>query len=316
MTDTMNTPTVHDLTAQLTRERTRAVALVRKLENIGVKPSKRLTAAREAQAAHSKLLAEKRRDAATVEHEITEAAATANGDALTDALARRQSLAGAVDALNAPAVLARLVQAEVSAAYGAAHDARESVAAYFNRAAEEFVDVHRKHFNAGPLLAHHVLGTTAAGHWGELVDAAERMSLAAAVLDVVDGVEDEAPAHRYGRNLMHPAAADRSPIVGGPSMLRADGDAVRVGENITAFAGGWEWLGSPEVAPLRPWIDLATADARPGERVGIAYDPEAERADAATFAAMAADHGSVQSSQYNVNTRAGYAAAWWEKRQG
>ena len=84
MTDTMNTPTVHDLTAQLTRERARAVALVRKLENIGVKPSKRLTAAREAQAAHSKLLAEKRRDAATVEHEITEAAATANGDALTD----------------------------------------------------------------------------------------------------------------------------------------------------------------------------------------------------------------------------------------
>lgn len=316
MTDTMNTPTVHDITAQLTRERTRAVALVRKLENIGVKPSKRLTAAREAQAAHSKLLAEKRRDAATVEHEITEAAATANGDALTDALTRRQSLAGAVDALNAPAVLARLVQAEVSAAYGAAHDARESVAAYFNRAAEEFVDVHRKHFNAGPLLAHHVLGTDAAGHWGELVDAAERMSLAAAVLDVVDGVEDEAPAHRYGRNLLHPAAADRSPIVGGPSMLRADGDAVRVGENITAFAGGWEWLGSPEVAPLRPWIDLATADARPGERVGIAYDPDAERADAATFAAMAADHGNVQSTRYDVGTRAGYAAAWWEKRQG
>ncbi|WP_336639966.1 hypothetical protein [Micrococcus luteus] len=316
MTDTMNTPTVHDLTAQLTRERTRAVALVRKLENIGVKPSKRLTAAREAQAAHSKLLAEKRRDAATVEHEITEAAATANGDALTDALARRQSLAGAVDALNAPAVLARLVQAEVSAAYGAAHDARADVAAYFNRAAEEFVDVHRKHFNAGPLLAHHVLGTDAAGHWGELVDAAERMSLAAAVLDVVDGVEDEAPAYRYGRNLLHPAAADRSPIVGGPSMLRADGDAVRVGENITAFAGGWEWLGSPEVAPLRPWIDLATADARPGERVGIAYDPDAERADANAFAAMAADHGSVQSTRYDVGTRAGYAAAWWEKRQG
>ena len=316
MTDTMNTPTVHDLTAQLTRERTRAVALVRKLENIGVKPSKRLTAAREAQAAHSKLLAEKRRDAAAVEHEITEAAATANGDALMDALARRQSLAGAVDALNAPAVLARLVQAEVSAAYGAAHDARESVTAYFNRAADEFVDVHRKHFNAGPLLAHHVLGTTAAGHWGELVDAAERMSLAAAVLDVVDGVEDEAPAYRYGRNLLHPAAADRSPIVGGPSMLRADGDAVRVGENITAFAGGWEWLGSPEVAPLRPWIDLATADARPGERVGIAYDPDAERADANAFAAMAADHGSVQSTRYDVSTRAGYAAAWWEKRQG
>lgn len=316
MTDTMNTPTVHDLTAQLTRERTRAVALVRKLENIGVKPSKRLTAAREAQAAHSRLLAEKRRDAATVEHEITEAAATANGDALTDALARRQSLAGAVDALNAPAVLARLVQAEVSAAYGAAHDARESVAAYFNRAAEEFIDVHREHFSAGPLLAHHVLGTTAAGHWGELVDAAERMSLAAAVLDVVDGVEDEAPAHRYGRNLLHPAAADRSPIVGGPSMLRADGDAVRVGENITAFAGGWEWLGSPEVAPLRPWIDLATADARPGERVAIAYDPAAERADAATFAAMAADHGNVQSTRYDVSTRAGYAAAWWQKRQG
>ncbi|MCR4489253.1 hypothetical protein NUV33_09205 [Micrococcus luteus] len=316
MTDTMNTPTVHDLTAQLTRERTRAVALVRKLENIGVKPSKRLTAAREAQAAHSRLLAEKRRDAATVEHEITEAAATANGDALTDALARRQNLAGAVDALNAPAVLARLVQAEVSAAYGAAHDARESVAAYFNRAAEEFVDVHRKHFNAGPLLAHHVLGTTAADHWGELVDAAERMSLAAAVLDVVDGVEDEAPAYRYGRNLLHPTAADHSPIVGGPSMLRADGDLVRVGENITAFAGGWEWLGSPEVAPLRPWIDLATADARPGERVGIAYDPDAERADAATFAAMAADHGNVQSTRYDVGTRAGYAAAWWEKRQG
>ena len=316
MTDTMNTPTVHDLTAQLTRERARAVALVRKLESIGVKPSKRLAAAREAQAAHSKLLAEKRRDAATVEHEITEAAATANGDALTDALARRQSLAGAVDALNAPAVLARLVQAEVSAAYGAAHDARESVAAYFNRAAEEFVDVHRKHFNAGPLLAHHVLGTTAAGHWGELVDAAERMSLAAAVLDVVDGVEDEAPAYRYGRNLLHPAAADRSPIVGGPSILRADGDVVRVGENITAFAGGWEWLGSPEVAPLRPWIDLATADARPGERVGIAYDPDAERADANTFAAMAADHGSVQSTRYDVSTRAGYAVAWWEKRQG
>lgn len=316
MTDTMNTPTVHDLTAQLTRGRTRAVALVRKLENIGVKPSKRLTAAREAQAAHSKLLAEKRRDAATVEHEITEAAATANGDALTDALTRRQNLAGAVDALNSPAVMARLVQAEVSAAYAAAHDARESVAAYFNRAAEEFVDVHRKHFNAGPLLAHHVLGTDAAGHWGELVDAAERMTLAAAVLDVVDGVEDEAPAYRYGRNLLHPAAADRSPIVGGPSMLRADGDAVRVGENITAFAGGWEWLGSPEVAPLRPWIDLATADARPGESVGIAYDPEAERADADTFTAMAADHGNVQSTRYDVSTRAGYAAAWWEKRQG
>lgn len=316
MTDTMTTPTVHDLAAQLTRERARAVALVNKLENIGVKPSKRLTAAREAQAAHSKLLAEKRRDAATVEHEITEAAATANGDALTDALARRQNLAGAVDALNAPAVLARLVQAEVSAAYGAAHDARESVAAYFNRAAEEFVDVHRKHFGGGPLLAHHVLGTTAADHWGELVDAAERMSLAAAVLDVVDGVEDEAPASRYGRNLLHPAAADHSPIVGGPSMLRADGDAVRVGENITAFAGGWEWLGSPEVAPLRPWIDLATADARPGERVAIAYDPDAERADAATFAAMAADHGNVQSTRYDVSTRAGYAAAWWQKRQG
>lgn len=315
MTDTMSTPTVHDLTAQLTRERTRAVALVRKLESIGVKPSKRLTAAREAQAAHSRLLAEKRRDAATVEHEITEAAATANGDALTDALARRQNLAGAVDALNAPAVLARLVQAEVSAAYGAAHDARESVAAYFNRAAEEFVDVHRKHFQAGPLLAHHVLGTTAAGHWGELVDAAERMSLAAAVLDVVDGVEDEAPAYRYGRNLLHPAAADHSPIVGGPSMLRADGDAVRVGENITAFAGGWEWLGSPEVAPLRPWIDLATADARPGERVGIAYAPAAERADANAFAAMAADHGSVQSTRYDVSTRAGYAAAWWTARE-
>lgn len=315
MTDTMNTPTVHDLAAQLTRERARAVALVNKLENIGVRPSKRLTAARAAQAAHSRLLAENRRDAATVEHEITEAAATANGDALTDALTRRQNLAGAVDALNAPAVLARLVQAEVSAAYGAAHDARESVAAYFNRAAEEFVDVHRKHFNAGPLLAHHVLGTTAADHWGELVDAAERMSLAAAVLDVVDGVEDEAPAYRYGRNLLHPAAADRSPIVGGPSMLRADGDLVRVGENITAFAGGWEWLGSPEVAPLRPWIDLATADARPGERVGIAYDPDAERADANAFAAMAADHGSVQSSQYDVSTRAGYAAAWWTARE-
>ena len=99
-------------------------------------------------------------------------------------------------------------------------------------------------------------------------------------------------------------------------MLRADGDLVRVGENITAFAGGWEWLGSPEVAPLRPWIDLATADARPGERVAIAYDPDAERADAATFAAMAADHGNVQSSQYDVSTRAGYAAAWWQKRQG
>ena len=310
------TPTVHDLAAQLTRERTRAVALVNKLENIGVRPSKRLTAAREAQAAHGRLLAEKRRDAATVEHEITEAAATANGDALTDALTRRQNLAGAVDALNSPAVMARLVQAEVSAAYGAAHDARESVAAYFNRAAEEFVDVHREHFGAGPLLAHHVLGTTAAGHWGELVDAAERMTLAATVLDIVDGVDDEAPAWRYGRNLLHPAAADRSPIVGGPSMLRADGDAVRVGENITAFAGGWEWLGSPEVAPLRPWIDLATADARPGERVGIAYDPDAERADAATFTAMAADHGNVQSTRYDVSTRAGYAAAWWEKRQG
>ncbi|MGQ5585083.1 hypothetical protein ACUJ8O_01130 [Micrococcus sp. EWR3.9.1] len=316
----MNTPTpaptVHDLAAQLTRERTRAVALVRKLENIGVKPSKRLTAAREAQAAHSRLLAETRRDAAAVEHEITEAAATANGDALTDALARRQNLAAAVDALNSPDVIARLVQAEVSAAYGAAHDARESVAAYFNRAAEEFVNVHREHFNAGPLLAHHVLGTAAAGRWGELTDAAERMSLAAAVLDLVDGVEDEAPASRYGRNLLHPAAADHSPIMGGPSMLRADGDLVRVGENITAFAGGWEWLGSPEVAPLRPWIDLATADARPGERVGIAYDPAAERADATIWAAMAADHGNVQSSQYDVNTRAGYAAAWWQKRQG
>ncbi|MFP3473075.1 hypothetical protein R0J90_23745, partial [Micrococcus sp. SIMBA_144] len=77
----------------------------------------------------------------------------------------------------------------------------------------------------------------------------------------------------------------------GPSMLRADGDLVRVGETITALAGGWEWLGSPEVAPLRPWIDLAPADARPGERVGIAYDPEAERADADPFTAMAADHG-------------------------
>ncbi|SJN39098.1 hypothetical protein [Micrococcus luteus] len=309
------TPTVHDLAARLTRERTRAVALVNKLENIGVKPSKRLAAAREAQAAHSRLLADKRRDAATVEHEITEAAATANGDALTDALARRQSLAGAVDALNSPAVVERLVQAEVSAAYGAAHDAREDVAAYFNRAAEEFVDVHRKHFSAGPLLAHHVLGTTAADHWGELVDTAERMTLAATVLDIVDGVEDEAPAWRYGRNLLHPAAADRRRIVGGPSMLRADGDLVRVGENITPFASGWEWLGSPEVAPLRPWIDLATADARPGERVAIAYDPAAERADADAFAAMAADHGNVQSSQYDVGTRAGYAAAWWEARQ-
>ncbi|OOL31606.1 hypothetical protein GQ85_12575 [Rhodococcus rhodochrous] len=226
----MTTPTVHDLAAQFTRERARAVALVNKLENIGVKPSKRLTDARAAQAAHSRLLAEKRRDAATVEHEITEAAA--------------------------------------------------------------------------------------AGHWGALTDAAERMSLAAAVLDTVDGVEDEAPAYRYGRNLLHPAAADRSPIVGGPSMLRADGDLVRVGENITAFAAGWEWLGSPEVAPLRPWIDLATADARPGERVGIAYDPDAERADAATFADMAAAHGSVQSSKHNVGTRAGYATAWWTQRQG
>ncbi|WP_069941321.1 hypothetical protein [Micrococcus luteus] len=316
MTTPMTTPTVHDLAAQLTRERARAVALVSKLESIGVKAPKRLTDARAAQAAHSRLLAEKRRDAATVEHEITEAAATANGDALTDALTRRQNLAGAVDALNAPAVIARLVQAEVSAAHGAAHDARETVAAYFNRAGEEFVDVHRKHFNGGPLLAHHVLGTAAAGHWGALTDAAERMSLAAAVLDTVDGVEDEAPAHRYGRNLLHPAAADRSPVVGGPSMLRADGDLVRVGEAITAFASGWEWLGSPEVAPLRPWIDLATADARPGERVAIAYDPDAERADADAFADMAADHGSVQSTRHNVGTRAGYATAWWEQRQG
>lgn len=236
-----------------------------KLETIGVKPSKRLTDAREAQAAHSKLLAETRRDAATVEHEITEAAATANGDALTDALARRQSLAGAVDALNAPAVLERLVQAEVSAAYGAAHDARETVAAYFNQAADDFVDAHRKHFNAGPLLAHHVLGTAAADHWGALTDAAERMSLAAAVLDTVDGVDDEA---RLAVRAKPPAPRRRRPQPhrGRPSMLRADGDAVRVGENITAFASGWEWLGSPEVAPLRPWIDLATADARPGAR--------------------------------------------------
>lgn len=316
MTDTMNAPTVHDLTAQLTRERGRAVALVSKLESIGVKAPKRLTDARAAQAAHSRLLAEKRRDAAAVEHEITEAAATANGDALTDALTRRHNLTAAVDALNHPDVLARLVQAEVSAAYAAAADARETVAAYFNQAGEEFVDVHRKHFNGGPLLAHHVLGTAAAGHWGALTDAADRMTRAAAVLDLVDGVDDEAPAYRYGRNLLHPAAADRSPVIGGPSMLRANGDLVRVGEAITAFAAGWEWLGSPEVAPLRPWIDLATADARPGEHVGIAYDPEAERADAATFAAMAADHGNVQSTRYDVSTRAGYAAAWWEKRQG
>ena len=48
----------------------------------------------------------------------------------------------------------------------------------------------------------------------------------------------------------------------------------------------------------------------------VAYDPDAERADANTFTAMAADHGSVQSSQYDVSTRAGYAAAWWQKRQG
>lgn len=50
--------------------------------------------------------------------------------------------------------------------------------------------------------------------------------------------------------------------------------------------------------------------------MGIAYDPAAERADADAFADMAADHGNVQSSQYDVSTRAGYAAAWWEKRQG
>ena len=71
-----------------------------------------------------------------------------------------------------------------------------------------------------------------------------------------------------------------------------------------------------DASERRAWIDLATADARPGERVGIAYAPAAERADANAFAAMAADHGNVQSTRYDVSTRAGYAAAWWQKRQG
>ena len=120
-------------------------------------------------------------------------------------------------------------------------------------------------------------------------------------------------AHQRAKRDLFRALYDGPPaILHRLQLERVNGQVARR----SCLCGGWEWLGSPEVAPLRPWIDLATADARPGERVGIAYDPDAERADAATFAAMAAEHGNVQSSQYDVSTRAGYAAAWWQQRQG
>lgn len=314
MTDQTAT-TVHSLTSQTSRELAAARGLLADLEAVGVKPSKRLTTARTAAEDVNRLRAELRREVGTTEAAITDAAAAADRAELLGALARRHTLADALDALADDAVAVRLAQAEVSAVHGMANDARPTIADTFNKTAAAWLELYRDTFGGGVISAASVLGTPAAGKWSELLELAASMNNAARALDTVDGVDGQPEPTRYGRNLAHPNAGDRTyrgpagPSYIRPSVDNADPYRDQPGRE---WRSGWEWLAAPELAPMVPWLLIATADARPGTVTRIEYAPEAQAAEDAEHARLWSDWTTTGGGGHqNVTT---FAAQWWAER--
>src|SRR5699024_6966197 len=191
----------------------------------------------------------------------------------------RSALADALEVAQSDETVSRLAQQEVAAIYAAANESQAEVIEAFNSAGLRFTDALHDHFDGGPVIPGDVPSSGAAKHWSALTGAADDMTNAAAVLEILDGIEpnEPLPATRYARNLGYPGAADRSYTGGTPGISRAEGDPVRIGEDpARRRASGWDWLDDPALARMVRWLELATGDPRPGERVALRYDPAAQ----------------------------------------
>lgn len=315
MTIDPRTSPVHALQRQCDQAR----ALLENLKTFGITPTKAVTDATSAGKALTALQRKLATERDALSTTITDAGVRADEEFLVAAITRRRDLAEAVESLNSELTVHQIVNAETAAIYGLANDRRGDIISTFNTAADEFLTIYRSHFGGAQISAARILGTPEARHWPAFLGHAEVMNVSARILDTLDSVEgeDRNKATRYGRHLAYPGAADRTYRFGGPSMgLAPDANGYvhfpSGWDRNRQYRNGFEWLSATELEPLRRWLLIATADAIPGERAHIAYDPDAEAADDAAHAELSAAWVRLNGAGHmHIST---FAEDWWSKR--
>lgn len=284
----MNT-TVHSPAAQTNRALSQARGLLARLDDMGIPRSDAYQQATERVASVKRLSADLRKDHGALAGQIASATLEADQETLVALIQKRSALAAALETAQSDETVSRLAQQEVAAIYAAANESRAEVIEAFNAAGLRFTDTLHDHFGGGPVVPGDVLASGAAKHWSALTGAADDMTNAAAVLEILDGIEpnEVIPETRYARNLAYPGAANRTYTGGTPGITRMDGEQMRIGDDPTRRrAGGWGWLNDPALTRMVRWLELATGDARPGTRVELRYDPAQQDRDDAAFVKM------------------------------
>lgn len=304
--------TVHSPTAQTNRALSQARGLLARLDGMGIPRTDAYQQATDRATSVNRLSATLRKDHGALDGQILSATLEADQEALVALIQQRSALADALEAAQSDTIVSRLAQQEVAAIYAAANDSQAEVIEAFNSAGLRFTDTLHDRFNGGPVIPADVLNSGASKHWSALTGAAEDMTSAAAVLETLDGIDpgEAIPETRYARNLAYPGAADRSYTGGTPSMLRADLDSVRVGEDPTRRrANGWDWLDDPALTGMVRWLELATGEARPDARIELRYDPAQQDRDDAAFRQMLKEFPGTQHMHISQ-----YAPEFWAQR--
>src|SRR5690625_597156 len=303
--------TVHSPAAHTNRSLTQARGLLARLDAMGIPRTAAHKQATDRAGAVNRLAASLRKEHGALDGQIASATLEADQKTLVALMQKRAALAAALEEAQSDSTASRLAQQEVAAIYASANEAQPNVVEAFNSAGLRFTDALHDHFGGGPVVPGEVLSSGAAKHWSALTGAADDLTNAAAVLEVLDGIDpgEPLPATRYARNLGYPGAADRSYTGGTPGISRAEGDPVRIGEDpARRRASGWDWLDDPALARMVRWLELATGDPRPGERVALRYDPAAQDRDDAAFDRMLQEFSGAGFQHVSH-----YAPAFWDR---
>lgn len=306
----MNT-TVHSPAAQTNRALSQARGLLARLDGMGIPRSDAHKQATDRATSVNRLSASLRKDHGALDGQIASATLEADQETLVALMQKRSALADALEVAQSDETVSRLAQQEVAAIYAAANESQAEVIEAFNSAGLRFTDTLHDHFDGGPVIPGDVLSSGAAKHWSALTGAAEDMTNAAAVLEILDGIDpgEAIPETRYARNLAYPGAANRTYTGGTPGITRMDGEQVRIGDDPTRRrAGGWAWLNDPALARMVRWLELATGDPRPGTRVELKYDPAQQDRDDAAFSRMLSEFGGAGFQHISH-----YAPEFWAK---